>query len=196
MTATTIPTGRIKLENVRLSFPALFKPEAFKPGDKPKFKATFLIPQGSPLAKQVDAKILAVLKEKFPTPPGKAQQILSSIQGNTNKFCWQNGDHKSYDGYAGMMALSCKSDVKPSTLAGDKSEVTEESGILYAGCYVNASVDLFVYNQQGVGMSCQVRGVQFLRKGDAFAAGRPADADEFDEVTEGADAGDFGTDLA
>jgi hypothetical protein len=33
--------------------------------------------------------------------------------------------------------------------------------------------------------------VQFLRDGDAFAAGRPADSDEFDEVTEGADAAEF-----
>jgi hypothetical protein len=32
--------------------------------------------------------------------------------------------------------------------------------------------------------------VQFVRDGDAFSAGRPADADEFD-VVEGADANDF-----
>ena len=39
----------IKLANVRLSFPGLFKAEPFQPGDEPKFKATFLVPKGSDL---------------------------------------------------------------------------------------------------------------------------------------------------
>jgi hypothetical protein len=33
--------------------------------------------------------------------------------------------------------------------------------------------------------------VQFFRDGDSFAAGRPADSGEFEDVTEGAAAEDF-----
>lgn len=189
MSDTNTPIGRIKLENVRLSFPGLFKAEAFKPGDKPKFKATFLMPQGSAQHKLVEAKIKAVLKAKYPQ---KAEAILKQIQGNPNKFCFQDGDTKEYDGYEGMMALSAKSDTRPLVIDEQRNPVSEEDGKVYAGCYVNASVDIFVYENSGVGVSAQVRGVQFFKAGDAFSAGRPADADEFDEVTEGADAGDFG----
>jgi hypothetical protein len=185
------PTGRIMLNNVRLSFPSLWEAEAFKPGDKPKFKATLLTPQEGDLRKKVDGKILAVLTEYFKGDAVKAKKTLAAIQGNANKFCWQDGDTKSYDGYPGMMALSAKSDVRPSVFDGQKVPLTEKDGKPYAGCYVNASIELFVYNQQGIGLSAQLRGVQFLKDGDAFAAGRPADSDEFEEVTEGTNAADF-----
>lgn len=189
MSNDNTPIGRVKLDNVRLSFPALFKAEAFKPGDKPKFKATLLVPQGSPLAKKVEATIRAVLKAKYPQ---KADAIYKQIQGNPNKFCWQDGDTKEYDGYEGMMALSAKSDARPLVIDEQRNPVSEEDGKVYAGCYVNASVEIFTYDNSGVGVSAQLRGVQFAKAGDAFSAGRPADADEFDEVTDGADASDFG----
>lgn len=192
MTATATPTGRMSLPNTRLSFPALFEAEAFKPGDKPKFKATLLVPADSPLRKQVDATILKVATEYFKGDAAKAKKFIASTATNANKFCWQDGDNKSYDGYAGMMALSAKSDVRPLVIDGSKNPVSQsDDGAPYAGCYVNASVEFFMYNQQGVGLSAQLRGVQFYRKGDAFAAGRPADSDEFEEVTEGAAADDF-----
>ncbi len=188
MTTNAQPIGRVKLDDVRLSFPELFNATAFKPGDKPKFKATFLVPQGSPLAEKVEAMIRAVLKAKYPQ---KHEAIFKQIQGNPNKFCWQDGDTKEYDGYAGMMALSAKSDVRPLVIDEQRNPVSESDGKVYAGCYVNASVEIFTYENSGIGVSAQLRGVQFARAGDAFSAGRPADADEFDEVSAGTDAGDF-----
>lgn len=184
------PIGRMQLPAVRLSFPALFVPEAFSEGDAEKYKATFLVPSGSALAKAVDAKILAVLKAKF-DKPGKAESILKQISGNPNKFCWQDGDSKTYDGYAGMMALSAKATVRPLVIDQNKAPLTQKDGKPYAGCYVNASIELFVYDNKGTGVSANLRGVQFFRDGDAFAAGRPADSDEFEEVTDGADAAEF-----
>ena len=73
---------KIKLNNVRLSFPALFKAEAFKPGDDPRFKATFLIPEGSAQAKEVEKAAIAALEEKFPK---KGVTIYKQIFGNNNK---------------------------------------------------------------------------------------------------------------
>lgn len=185
------PAGRIYLPDVRLSFPALFEAEAFKPGDKPKFKATLLVPADSELAKKVNATILKVATEYFKGDAKKAQKFLDNTRTNRNKFCWQDGDDSAYDGYAGMFALSAKSDVRPTVIDGNKTPLTAKDGKPYAGCYVNASIEFFMYNQQGVGLSAQLRGVQFNRNGDAFAAGRPADADEFEEVTEGATADDI-----
>lgn len=188
--ATPTPIGRLMLNNVRLSFPALFTAEPFKPGDEAKFKATFLIEAGSPQAKKVDAVILAILKEKF-SAPGKAEAVLKQIRNNPNKFCWQDGSTKSYDGYEGMMALSAKAKTRPTVVAQDRSPLAEEDGKPYPGCYVNASVDLFVYDNSGVGVSASLRGVQFVADGDSFSGSRPADSDEFEEVTAGAGAEDF-----
>ena len=187
MTTTTNGPGHLVLDNVRLSFPALFKSEAFKPGDEAKFKATFLIPKGSPQAKAVEAAILAVMREKH---GAKAEKVIAGIRNNPNKFCWQDGDTKDYDGYEGMMALSCKSKVRPTVVDRDNSPLTEEDGKPYAGCYVKAIVDLFRYESQGEGLSCGLAGVRFSRDGDAFGGGRAAKAEEFGEP-EGEDADEF-----
>ncbi|EAA6845047.1 DUF2815 domain-containing protein, partial [Salmonella enterica subsp. enterica] len=40
----------------------------------------------------------------------------------------------------------------------------------------------------GKRVNASLSGVQFLRDGDAFTGGQPASADEFDDISEGADA--------
>ena len=182
---------KIKLQNVRLSFPDLFVPRAFKPGDEPKYKATFLVPQDDPQVKVIEAKILKVVTEFLKGDAKKAEKTINLIRGNANKFCWQDGDNRTYDGYDGMMALSAKNSVRPSVFDQLLSPLTKADGKPYAGCYVNASVDIFAYDSSGIGVSASLRGVQFARDGDAFAAGRPADSSEFEVIEEGSDAGDF-----
>lgn len=180
---------KIKLQNVRLSFPGLFRAEAFKPGDDPKFKATFLVPADSPQHKMVEDAILAAVTAKWGAKD--AAKIVASIRNNPNKFCYQDGNTKSYDGYEGMFALSAKNGVRPLVLDRDKSPLTEEDGRPYAGCYVNASLELFVYDNSGKGVSCSLGGVQFNRDGDSFAGGKAADEGDFDELEDGADAADL-----
>lgn len=180
---------KIKLQNVRLSFPGLFKAEAFKPGDDPKFKATFLIQKGSAQDKMVEAAILEAVTATWGAKD--APKIIASIRGNRNKFCYQDGDTQSYDGYEGMVALSAKNGVRPLVLDRDKSPLTEADGKPYAGCYVNASLDIFTYDNTGKGVSCSLGGVQFNRDGDSFAGGKPADEGDFDELADGADAADL-----
>lgn len=179
---------KIKLTNVRLSFPSLWKAEPFKPGDQPKFKATFLIEKGSEQHKQVEAAILEVLKLKV---GAKAESVLKQIRNNPNKFCYQDGDTKSYTGYEGMMALAAKNAMRPLVIDRDRSPLTEADGKPYAGCYVNASVEFFAYDNSGVGVSASVQGVQFVKDGDRFAGGSSADESDFDEITDGADADDL-----
>jgi hypothetical protein len=177
----------MKLQNVRLSFPALFRAEAFKQGDEPKFKATFLIPKNSPLHAEVEKAILETVRTKY---GAKAEKIIQQIRNNPNKFCYQDGDTKSYDGYEGMMALSAKNGVRPLVIDRDKTPLTEADGRPYAGCYVNATVEFFTYDNSGIGVSASVTGVQFVRDGEAFSGGRAASMDDFD-AEDGADADDM-----
>lgn len=170
----------LKLKNVRLSFPDLFKPRPFKPGDAPRYKATFLIPKDSPQIKMVEEAILAEAKGKWPKDTVK---FINSIRGNANKFCFQDGDLKTYNGYEGMMALSAGSKVRPGVFDRDRSPLTEDDGRPYAGCYVNASLDIFVYDDgQNKGVSCGLKGVQFVKDGEAFSGSRPAEADDFEDL--------------
>ncbi|MFO6426399.1 ssDNA-binding protein [Escherichia coli] len=61
----------------------------------------------------------------------------------------------------------------------------------YAGCYVNAWCCIsghrtIIFGKRGLNAS--LGGVQFLRDGSAFAGGGVASADDFDDISEGADA--------
>lgn len=179
---------KIRLNNVRLSFPGLFKAEAFKPGDDPKFKATFLIEKGSANHDIVEKAIAELAKVRW---GAKAEAALKGMRNNPNKFCYQDGDTKTYDGYEGMMALSAKSTVRPLVIDRDRSQLVEADGKPYAGCYVNASVELFGYENSGNGISASLSGVQFVKDGDAFGGGSPAAVTDFDKLEEGADASDL-----
>lgn len=171
----------VKLANVRLAFPDLFEAKPFKAGDKPKYKGTFLIPKGSPQIAEIEKAILDTANEKW---PGKGAGIIASIRGNPNKFCFQDGDTKDYDGYKGMMALSAGSVRRPLVQDVDKSLLTAADGRPYGGCYVNCSVDIFGYVNSGNGISADLRGVRFHKDGDAFSGGAPADEDELDSVSD------------
>lgn len=177
----------LKLNNVRLSFPDLFVPRAFQPGQKPKYKATFLVPKDSPQIKVIEQAIVETAKAKWPKD---WQKVLNSIKGNANRFCFQDGDNKTYDGYEGMMAFSASNNARPSVFDNVKDPATNEWAVLteddgkpYAGCYVNAIVDVFAYDNSGNGISASLSGVQFRRDGEAFTGGRPAKANAFDDLS-------------
>lgn len=174
----------ILLQRVRLSFADLFEPKAFKPGDALRYKATFLIPKNDLQIAIVEKAIEAVASEKW---GAKAKGILASIRGNANKFCFQDGDNKSYDGYGGMMALSSGSKAQPLIQDSKKTQLltpVTTYGCPYSGCYVHGSVSLFAYTNSGNGIAATLRAVRFYKDGDAFAGGAPVTENEFDNVSD------------
>lgn len=170
---------KITIKNTRLSFPDLFQPRAYQAGSKLKYKATFLVPKGSPQAKEIEAAILATAKEKW---GAKAEATLKSIVNNPNRYCYQDGETKTYDGYEGMMAFSASNAVRPTIIDRDRTPLTEDDGKPYAGCYVNAIVEIFTYEDPGKGISASLSGVQFVKDGEAFSGGRPAKVDDFEDL--------------
>ena len=189
---TAQPTGRIMLRNVRLAFPNLFEPSTVGGEGEPAYSAVLLMPADHPQLAQINKVIEAVATEKWNK---QAPALLKAARG-TDKVCLKDGDLKAqYDGFPGNFFLNTRAQVsaRPTVIDADKSPLTARDGRPYAGCYVNASIDIWVQdNKYGKRINAQIRGVQFLRDGDAFAAGRPADADEFEAITEGADAPDMG----
>lgn len=175
---------KVVLNNVRLSFPHLFTPQAGTDGGEPKYNATFIIEPGSANAKALAKAVDAVAKEKW---ADKATATLTALR-KTDKVCYredekvnQSGD--VYSGFEGMCWVSASDKTRPTVIDRDKSPLTSADGRPYGGCYVNVILDVWPQdNGYGKRVNASLKGVQFVKNGDAFSGGAPASADEFDVV--------------
>lgn len=182
---------KVKLKDVRLSFPDLFEPVQYQGKGVFRYNASFLIVPGSENDKLVKAAIRAEVEAEL-KDKDKADKFLANIKGNSNKMCYVSGDLKEYEGYQGMLVLSSHRQQKagrPTVIDGNKQPLVAADGKPYAGCYVNASVDIYVQTGENSGVRCGLAGVQFSKDGDAFSGGRAASPDEFEDIAEGAQAG-------
>lgn len=184
---------KVKLEDVRIAFceTVLGAQKDYQNNGVFRSSATFLLPKGGAMDKRVDAAIKAAAEEKFGK---KAAAILESLKGNSNKYCYQNGDLKEYDGFSGMMALAShrkQSDGRPLVVDQKKLPVTEDNGRLFAGMYVNATVEIYAQDGQNSGIRCGLTAIQLLRDGDSFGGASAPNADAFDSIEAGADAEDL-----
>lgn len=181
------------LKDVRLSYPELFTPREYTPGDgKPRFSASFLVEPGSDNHKNIMAGIQSAMKEKF---GAKAKIKYDAMKNDSKSFCYVNGDLKDDDTLAGVMVLAAHRQARKGAPAvvdrNPSKKLQAEDGKPYAGCYVNAKVEIYVQDKSNVGVRCELLGVQFSKDGEAFAGG-PADASGFDDLSDGTDADDFG----
>lgn len=191
--------SRVMVTNARLAFPTLEKPEQFQGQGKERYSAVLLIEPGSPSHEACKAAMRAAAAEKW--GDAKADAAVKGLT-STGKVAMYDGDVKAdnYDGFEGMIAISAHSQATapPVLLDGQKNQLPRNTGVIYPGCYVNASIEFWAQdNQFGKRINAQLRGVQFAKDGDSFSAARPADSDEFG-VVEGAVASsaDFGADAA
>lgn len=171
----------IKLNDVRLSFPVLFEAKAFEEGGKKEFSASFLIPKDHPAVKVIREAMLKIAADKWSE---KGADTVAKLFRD-DRMCLHDGDRKDYDGYAGNLFIRANNDVRPLVIDGQKNPISEKDGKIYSGCYVNATVSLWAQdNKWGKRINANLRGVQFLRDGEAFSGGGTASVDEF-EASEG-----------
>lgn len=166
--------AKIALKNVRLSFPNLFRKAVFN-GEETKFESTFLLnkKEHADTIKVIEAQIAELIKDD-----------LKGVKLKADKICLKDGDEIDYDGYAGCMSIKGANSKRPMVIDRAKAPLTEDDNVIYAGCYVNASVDLWVQNNQyGKRINCNLLAVQFVKDGEAFGAGGASgDLDDFDEI--------------
>jgi hypothetical protein len=176
---------KIKLTNARLAFPQLFEAKTVNGEGKPAFSAAFLIDPADPQVKAINAAIEQVAKDKW---GAKADAMLTTMR-KADKLALHDGDLKAqYDGFPGNLYISSRSATRPLVINTDKTPLIEADGKPYAGCYVNASVELWAQdNNYGKRINASLGGVQFSKDGDAFAGGA-ASEDEFDDLSAGANA--------
>jgi hypothetical protein len=163
--------SKIKLVNVRLSFPSLFNRSTFE-GKEGKFEATFLLNKETDAAtiKKLDDAIKAAIKE-------------AKIKVGADRLCLKDGDDSEYDGYENHMSFKAASSKRPTLINRDKTPIVEDDDVLYAGCYVNAIVDLWVQNNNyGKRINANLYGVQFVKDGEAFGNAPQDVTGDFDEL--------------
>ena len=192
---------KIYISDARTSFAnGLFTASAMEDGQTPKFGADFILEPGvSTVFKVVDGKKVPttmdaiMLEVANDTWKGKGKAMLDALEAS--KKCYRNGntrlkkDGEPYAGYEGNMYVTAKNKSRPTVLNRDKSALTEEDGVIYSGCYVHASIEIYgMSDPKRKGVHATLGGVMFSKDGEAFGGGAPASASDFDDI------GDIGAD--
>lgn len=162
--------SKIKLQSVRLSFPSLFQQAAFGGESTGKYEATFILDkkEHAQVISQIEAEIARLQKE----------EIKAKV--SSDKICLKDGDEMGRPEYEGKMTIKASTKKRPLVIDRDKSPITEDDNVVYAGCYVNAILTLWPQNNNfGKRVNAQLDGVQFVRDGEPFGDGGIS-ADAFD----------------
>ena len=156
---------KIVLNNVRLSYEHLFAPDGIK-GSEPKYSASWIIPKDSPRVEDVRRALNQALDEKFPG-------ARKNGKWPGNKHCpLADGDELAdeHPEYAGSYVLKSSSKVRPVVYDRRKLPVSAEDGLIYSGCYCNASLAAAGFDaQMKSGVTVYLNGVQFVRDGDRLS---------------------------
>jgi hypothetical protein len=169
----------VMLRNVRIAFPQLFEAKQVNGEGTPAYSASFIFDKKHPAVKDIQAAIEKTGNEKW---GAKWPAVKKALKG----VCLQDGDTKAeYEGYEGNMFVSARNTKRPLVLDTNKSPLTEADGKPYAGCYVNAQIEVWAQdNNWGKRINAQLKAVQFASDGDAFSAGgAPADPEAFDDLS-------------
>lgn len=175
---------KVKLSNVRLAFADLWEPRPGMNGGAARYGAKLIFEPDSKAHKAMEAALQEVAEEKW----GKAAaKVVKSL--GTDKKCLRDGDNSTnkdgdiYDGFEGNLFVAAYNKKKPTTINRQRDHV-EDDGTIYAGCRVNAIVDVYAMERTGQGKSinASLGGVQFFKDDDAFGGGGRVAADDFDEI--------------
>ena len=170
-----------KLLMVRLAFPNLFEARAFNEGS-PRFSASFIFEKGHPSEQVVRTSIEVVGAEKWGS---KWPSVRNELESKDRTTLHEGSSKASYAGFDGNLFVTASSKNAPLVIDGRKQLLTQADGRPYAGCFVNAHVDIWAQdNAYGKRINASLRGVQFVRDGDAFAGGGSATPSDFDDVEE------------
>lgn len=182
---------KIKLNNVRCSYPKIHKPEATN-GGAPRFGVDLVVEIGSEadlaIREAINTTMQEVLREK-------ATARRKEWEGQKNNWCYRKSTNDEHDGCM-ILAARAQRNSPPTLLRKTKAEtlgnpVTEDNDPFYPGCLVNAIVEIWVQTGTNSGVRCGFKGLQFAGDAPAFTASRPASLDDFEDVSDGADAASF-----
>src|SRR3990172_5488582 len=124
---------KVRISDVRLTFPQLFEPKQVNGQGDPKFSAAFLVPRDHPQLPEIQKAIIDAATEKW---AAKASETLKALKAS-DKLAVHDGDNKSdYDGYAGNYFINASNKIRPLVIGPDREPLVAADGKPYSGCYV------------------------------------------------------------
>ena len=113
----------------------------------------------------------------------KAADYLQDLI-RADRVALHDGDFKSrYAGYADHYYINASNKVRPKVVDQKAAPLNQIDGKPYGGCYVNASIELWIQdNKYGKRINASLRGVQFVKDGEPFSGGGVAADDEFEAL--------------
>ena len=169
---------RVLLRDVRISYPVLYVPRAFKGSEgQPKYSASFILPKDHPSLLDVQAAVAAEASAAWGTA---SKETLKQLKAS-NRLPVRDGDAKGDPAYAGNLYINASSYVKPTVFGPNGEQWSDNDGRLYSGCRVNASLEIKAQRDTGYGkrIVAGLRGVMFVRDDEPLSGGTPATAEDF-----------------
>jgi hypothetical protein len=180
--------AKILLKNVRMTYGDLYKVGKPIAGSEsePKFGATFIMDPNSDAFKVAQAEFVAVANEKFGV---NTPAILAELP--KDKKCIRRGNGQLTKkgevraGFADMMYLVAKNAIRPVVVDRLRQPALEGSGLLFDGCIVNCTVDIYAHEKEGLGkrVDATLLAVQYVSDAPRLG-GSVGSADDFDELDE------------
>ena len=150
-------------------FQTCSKPQYLEVLTRKKFDATFLLDKGEhkTLIAEIQTAIKTLAKDKL---KGKVP--------DDDRLCLKDGDETERPEQQGCFVIKASTKRRVPILDRDQTPVTEEDNVIYAGCYVNAFITLWVQNNAfGKRINASLDGVMFAGPGEPFGPpGLTADA--------------------
>lgn len=173
---------KLILSNTRIAFPQIFEAKTVNGEGEPAFSASFLLEESNPCVATLRTAIEEVGKAKW---GAKWAAVKKEIEAK-DRTALHDGDTKSdYAGFPGNLFVTARNKVRPTVVDRDKTPLVAQDGKPYAGCYVNASIELWAQdNNYGKRINASLRSVQFVKDGEAFSGGGAGSADDFEEIAE------------
>lgn len=177
--------GAIRLENVRASYPHVFKAQE-NTGDDGTVSKTFSINVLMPKDTHRAAKDLCVTVINDMLTEKKLGKLAAD-----RKFI-KDGDLSAKDENEGMWVVGAREKNRPSLRSSKKDPKTgkakrldpeKDAGVIYGGCYVTILIrPWWQDNKYGKRINANLLAVQFLRDGEPFGEGRISEDDIDDRL--------------
>jgi hypothetical protein len=176
LTAEEKDSCRIVTPTFRVSYPHVFKAQAPKQNDEPKFSITMLFAKDSDLTVIKTAIKNAKLAE-FGGKENWPRDLLSPVtDGDDPK-------HADKDGYKGhwVIKAACNQDQRPQVVDQNVEPIINQADF-YAGCFARAHIYAHTWEYMGKqGIRFSLDSVQKVAEGKAFG-GRKAAKDVFSPI--------------
>lgn len=172
---------KVVIKEARIAFPKIWEPEKFQGQGTPACSANFIIDPRTQKA-EVDKVLAAMWQAAQDKWKDRAADIYKMLKAKSD-ICLRPGDEKAdKTGYASNVFVSARNKARPIILDRQKNPLTQADGVIYAGCYVNVSLDIWAQdNASGKRINATLLAIQFMRDGEAFSGGEAYSDDDFSD---------------